>query len=96
MLGQPRDERARRLELAAHDLPAARLVQPRRELMATVNRQLLQAQEVDARVVGRVAARRALERRSASPSPASVAPATARSKALAGRASSIAARKRPS
>ena len=63
VLGEPRDERPGRLELHPHDVGTARLVQPRFERVPAVERELPAPQQGGARVVGRVAARRALQRR---------------------------------
>jgi hypothetical protein len=61
VLAEPRDERSRRLQLGADELVAGGLVQPRLERMAASHGQLLQAQAIDARVVGRKAPRRPLQ-----------------------------------
>jgi ribosomal protein L11 methyltransferase len=63
VLADPLHQRPARLELRAHALVAPALVQPGPELVAARHRQRLQAQQVDARMVHRVTARRALEPR---------------------------------
>ena len=92
---QPGDERGR-VQLCAHLLTAAWLVQPGLERVAGVQRQVLQAQPLDAWAVDRIAARRAPEDRLDERQTASAACATARSNAAARRPSSIAARQRES
>ena len=93
VLAQPAHERRGGVELLADRAPGLRAVQPRAERVAAGHGQALAAQQVQPRVIGRVAARGAHERRArrapAPPSararsPASAAPPCARRRSRGG------------
>jgi len=63
VLAQPGHERPRGLQLGAYGLAAALVVQPGLQRVAGEHREVLQAQPLPARMVDRIAARRAFELR---------------------------------